>query len=106
MKVALNEKRKKLCGFSFSINIANFEAFLSVFTLTKNLFFSEECQCKLRLSFWQNILRTTFFKKKFILFQPLDINFRSLKLGKFDLFDRGWQIFRTFFLKKSFLFSK
>ena len=28
MKVALNEKRKKLHGFSFSINIANFEAFL------------------------------------------------------------------------------
>ena len=27
-KVALNEKRKKLYGFSFSINIANFEAFL------------------------------------------------------------------------------
>ena len=26
--VALNEKRKKLRGFSFSINIANFEAFL------------------------------------------------------------------------------
>ena len=39
MKVALNEKRKKLRGFSFSINIANFEAFLSVFKLTKNLFF-------------------------------------------------------------------
>ena len=28
IKVALNEKRKKLHGFSFSINIANFEAFL------------------------------------------------------------------------------
>ena len=39
MKVALNEKRKKLHGFSFSINIANFEVFLSVFKLTKNLFF-------------------------------------------------------------------
>ena len=39
MKVALNEKQKKLCGFSFSINIANFEAFLSVFKLTKNLLF-------------------------------------------------------------------
>ena len=39
MKVALNEKRKKLRGFSFSINIANFEAFLSVFKLSKNLFF-------------------------------------------------------------------
>ena len=39
MKVALNEKRKKLHGFSFSINIANFEAFLLVFKLTKNLFF-------------------------------------------------------------------
>ena len=39
MKVALNEKWKKLPGFSFSINIANFEAFLLVFKLTKNLFF-------------------------------------------------------------------
>ena len=39
MKVALNEKQKKLRGFSFSINIANFEAFLSVFNLIKNLFF-------------------------------------------------------------------
>ena len=28
LKVALNEKRKKLHGFSFSINIAYFEAFL------------------------------------------------------------------------------
>ena len=27
LKVAQNEKRKKLSGFSFSINIANFEAF-------------------------------------------------------------------------------
>ena len=39
MKVALNEKRKNLRGFSFSINIANFEAFLSVFKLTKNPLF-------------------------------------------------------------------
>ena len=39
MKVALNEKRKKLHGFSFSKNIANFEAFLLVFKLTKNLLF-------------------------------------------------------------------
>ena len=37
MKVALNQKRKKLHGFSFSINIAKFEAFLLVFKLTKNL---------------------------------------------------------------------
>ena len=28
MKVASNEKQKKPHGFSFSINIANFEAFL------------------------------------------------------------------------------
>ena len=39
IKVALNEKRKKLWGFSFSINIANFEAFLSRIKLTKNLLF-------------------------------------------------------------------
>ena len=39
MKVALNEKQKKVRGFSFSINMANFEAFLSVFKLTKNPLF-------------------------------------------------------------------
>ena len=39
MKVALNEKRKKLRGFSFSINMANFEAFLLVFKLSKNPLF-------------------------------------------------------------------
>ena len=39
MKVAQNEKRKKLRGFSFSINITNFEAFLSVLKLTKNSLF-------------------------------------------------------------------
>ena len=39
MKVALNEKRKKLRGFSFPINIAKFEAFLLVFKLTKNPLF-------------------------------------------------------------------
>ena len=33
MKVALNEKQKKLHGFSFSINIANFEAFLKTMNL-------------------------------------------------------------------------
>ena len=38
IKVALNEKQKKLPGFSFSINIA-FEAFLLRITLTKNLLF-------------------------------------------------------------------
>ena len=39
MKVALNEKQKKLRGFSFSINIANFEAFLQTKKLISNLFF-------------------------------------------------------------------
>ena len=35
IKVALNEKGKKLHGFSFSIKIANFEAFLLVFKKQK-----------------------------------------------------------------------
>ena len=39
MKVALNEKQKKLHGFSFSIIIANFEAFRWTKKLTSNLFF-------------------------------------------------------------------
>ena len=44
MKVALNEKRKKVHGFSFSINIAHFEAFLQRIKLTKKRLFSEECR--------------------------------------------------------------
>ena len=39
LKVALNEKPKKLRGFSFSINMANFEAFCPNKKLTSNLFF-------------------------------------------------------------------
>ena len=39
LKVARNEKRKKLHGFSFSINIANFEAFRWTKKLISNLFF-------------------------------------------------------------------
>ena len=45
MKVALNERWKKLHGFSFSINIANFEAFLLVFKLTKNPLFLMSAVC-------------------------------------------------------------
>ena len=39
LKNALNEKRKKLHGFSFSINMANFEAFRWTKKLISNLFF-------------------------------------------------------------------
>ena len=39
LKNAPNEKRKKLCGFSFSINMANFEAFCWTKKLISNLFF-------------------------------------------------------------------
>ena len=39
LKNALIEKRKKLCGFSFSINVANFEAFCRTKKLISNLFF-------------------------------------------------------------------
>ena len=39
MKVAQNEKRKKLLGFSFYINIGNFEAFLWNLNLSTNRLF-------------------------------------------------------------------
>ena len=39
IKVARNEKRKKLLRFSFSINIANFEVFRWTKKLISNLFF-------------------------------------------------------------------
>ena len=39
MKVAQNEKRKKLLGFSFYINIGNFEAFFWNLNLSANRLF-------------------------------------------------------------------
>ena len=39
LKVARNEKQKKLGGFSFSIDIANFEAFCRTKKLISSLFF-------------------------------------------------------------------
>ena len=44
MKVAQNEKRKKLLGFSFYINIGNFEAFLRNLNLSANPLFWR-CEC-------------------------------------------------------------
>ena len=44
LKNALNEKRKKLRGFSFSINMANFEAFCRTKKLISNLFFLKSDQ--------------------------------------------------------------
>ena len=46
LKVALNEKRKKLRGFSFSINIANFEAFCWTKKLISNLFFLKSVKAR------------------------------------------------------------
>ena len=51
LKNALNEKRKKLCGFSFSINIANFEAFRRTKKLISNLFFLKSARL-FRFSKW------------------------------------------------------
>ena len=47
LKVARNEKRKKLRGFSFSINIANFEAFCRTKKFISNLFFLKSVQTNL-----------------------------------------------------------
>ena len=49
LKVARNEKRKKLSGFSFSINIANFEAFCRTKKLISNLFFLKSGQLIIEL---------------------------------------------------------
>ena len=51
MKVAQNEKRKKLLGFSFYTNIGNFEAFLWNLNLSKNRLFWR-CELMLR-SEWE-----------------------------------------------------
>ena len=48
LKNALNEKQKKLRGFSFSINMANFEAFCRTKKLISNLFFLKSGRRNLR----------------------------------------------------------
>ena len=63
LKVALNEKRKKLRGFSFSINMANFEAFRWTKKLISNLLFLKSVgpsMLKSRYRFCRAILLITF----------------------------------------------
>ena len=79
MKVSLNEKRKKLRGFSFSINIANFEAFCWTKKLISILFFlksvSEEyvLKTKMLLVFEVAFFATTYYLLYYLLiqFQPI-----------------------------------
>ena len=53
MKVARNEKRKKLLGFSFYINIGNFEAFLRNLNLSANhLFWKCASIVFFKMAFW------------------------------------------------------
>ena len=66
MKVALNEKRKKLLGFSFSINIANFEAFHSVKKLSANLFFLKSVSTNLEIDWEVNYICLNGEKRKLI----------------------------------------
>ena len=76
MKVALNEKQKKLRGLSFSINIANFEAFLLVFKLTKNFLFLKS---ELQAQFFQKKTRRLPNNCTFLHFSPLyHIQVRSI----------------------------
>ena len=63
MKVAQNEKRKKLYGFSFSINMANSEAFWGVKKVQKTIHMV--CACPLiekenLRSFFRFSLQATF----------------------------------------------
>ena len=52
MKVAQNEKRKKLLGFSFYIYIGNFEAFLRNLNLSANrLFWRCDILCEMLFCF-------------------------------------------------------
>ena len=76
MKVALNEKQKQLRGLSFSINIANFEAFLLVFKLSKNLLFLKS---ELQAQFFQKKPRRLPNNCTFLHFSPLyHIQVRSI----------------------------
>ena len=56
MKVARNEKRKKLLGFSFYMNIGNFEAFLWNLNLSaKHLFWRCATGRPLEQKIWPNV---------------------------------------------------
>ena len=59
------KKGKKLCGFSFSINMANFGVFCCTKKLISNLFFLKSAQYTYVPQFWQN--NHIFFKISGIL---------------------------------------
>ena len=87
LKVALNEKRKQLRGFSFSIYMANFEAFCRIKNLSANLFFLKgdlqihNCVFQIRLGYQLSILTyetDTYFHKNLYNFIDKKIhNFMS-----------------------------
>ena len=71
MKVARNEKRKKLLGFSFYINIGNFEAFLWNLNLSAS-----------RL-FWRSALSLFFVLVRFFLCQQHSLKKHVLTMSAF-----------------------
>ena len=83
LKVALNEKRKKLRGFSFSINMANFEAFCWTKKLTSNLFFLKSDYVfefdflilKIRVVFLKNLYSIHSKKKSMVVIREFAYHF-------------------------------
>ena len=70
MKVAQNEKQKKLLGFSLYINIGNFEAFLQNLNLSaKSLFGGVQgtCEGQLHSELWLQKYVEMYFKIYFCL---------------------------------------
>ena len=61
-KFAQNEKQKKLCVFSFYLNVANFEAFGWIFLLSANLLFLNSDISKLWCSNVYSVYYITQFK--------------------------------------------
>ena len=67
LKVALNEKRKKLRGFSFSINMANFEAFCRTKKMISNVFFLKSAlELQIPAPLVLRTLNTTTSKSKYM----------------------------------------
>ena len=85
MKVARNEKRKKLLGFSFYINIGIFEGFLWNLTLSAKLLF---LMCVFYFTFLQSIYS---IKIQFIHLEYIHIyKHEQMLLGRKKLYRFSW----------------
>ena len=84
LKNALNEKRKKLRGFSYSKSMANFEAFCGSFSLSTNLLFLKSVPPALKMAiFSQSHKKPALHQSNFYTLQNRTVQGQGLTVCRY-----------------------